>query len=387
MGFAPILTVAGSFRHRRLAAPSAVRATRAWRHVVLFLLTVAIDDARGRGPLLRASSSTSARRRPDLVRISSSSSTASGTASRFSPSSARTSSATTSPAATTASTRRCPIFSRRRFRSPARSAPSSASARSIPSKRELFDIGIAGPIAGFLVAVPVLLLGMSLSRVMALPADTSGFVELGEPLLFKAVAWLFWGTPPDGYSINMHPMAFAAWFGLLATALNLFPIGQLDGGHISYAVLGRKSTLVTLATVAVPDRPHVRLVLVDRLDGAHGRHAASRSARGIRGRSTRTCRSTAGAVAGASFALLMFILCFTPARSSLWISSAAHNSKPVSHGAVTCAREARTRSRRSQPSLQHAQRIDVHRHPPPHLRHPGETSVAAPRASRRGACP
>ena len=52
----------------------------------------------------------------------------------------------------------------------------------------------------------------------------------------------------------MHPMAFAAWFGLLATALNLFPIGQLDGGHISYAVLGRASTFVTLATVAVPGR-------------------------------------------------------------------------------------------------------------------------------------
>ena len=121
----------------------------------------------------------------------------------------------------------------------------------IPGKRELFDIGIAGPIAGFLVAVPVLLVGMGLSRVTALPADTSGFVELGEPLLFRAVAWLYWGTPPDGYSINMHPMAFAAWFGLLATALNLFPIGQLDGGHISYAVLGRRSTLVTLATVLV----------------------------------------------------------------------------------------------------------------------------------------
>ena len=120
----------------------------------------------------------------------------------------------------------------------------------IPGKRELFDIGIAGPIAGFIVAIPVLLVGMSLSRVIALPADTGGFLELGEPLLFKAVAWLFWGTPPEGYSINLHPMAFAAWFGLLATALNLFPIGQLDGGHISYAVFGRKSTLVTLATVA-----------------------------------------------------------------------------------------------------------------------------------------
>jgi membrane-associated protease RseP (regulator of RpoE activity) len=122
--------------------------------------------------------------------------------------------------------------------------------QTIPGKRELFDIGIAGPIAGFLVAIPVLLVGLTLSRLTELPADTQGFVELGEPLLFKGAAWLLWGTPPEGYSINMHPMAFAAWFGLLATALNLFPIGQLDGGHIAYAVLGRKSTLVTLATVA-----------------------------------------------------------------------------------------------------------------------------------------
>jgi membrane-associated protease RseP (regulator of RpoE activity) len=119
----------------------------------------------------------------------------------------------------------------------------------IPGKRELFDIGIAGPIAGFVVAVPVLLVGMALSRLDVLPADTGGVLELGEPLLFQAIAWLRFGAIPEGYSINIHPMGFAAWFGLLATALNLFPIGQLDGGHISYAVLGRKSTIVTLATV------------------------------------------------------------------------------------------------------------------------------------------
>ena len=118
----------------------------------------------------------------------------------------------------------------------------------IPTKRELFDIGIAGPIAGFVVAVPVLLMGVALSRVVRIPQGFDG-VELGEPLLFQAVSWLVWGTTPDGYSINLHPMGFAAWFGLLATALNLFPIGQLDGGHVSYAVLGRKSTAVTFGTV------------------------------------------------------------------------------------------------------------------------------------------
>src|SRR4051812_23926990 len=122
----------------------------------------------------------------------------------------------------------------------------------IPQKRMLFDIGIAGPIAGFLVAVPALVVGIAMSHVVKLPADQSNMMEIGEPLLFKAVSWLFWGTAPDGYSLNMHPMAFAAWFCLLATALNLFPIGQLDGGHISYAVLGpHASTRVTFATVAV----------------------------------------------------------------------------------------------------------------------------------------
>ena len=76
-------------------------------------------------------------------------------------------------------------------------------------------------------------------------------VELGEPLLFKLATWLVWGPVASGYSVNMHPMAFAAWFGLLATALNLFPIAQLDGGHISYAVLGRRSTMVTLVMIGV----------------------------------------------------------------------------------------------------------------------------------------
>src|SRR5439155_19075150 len=91
--------------------------------------------------------------------------------------------------------------------------------------------------------------GIAMSHVVRLPANFVGF-EAGEPLLFKAASKLLWGTIPDGYSLNMHPMAFAAWFGLLVTALNLFPVGQLDGGHICYAVLGRKSTYVTFFTVS-----------------------------------------------------------------------------------------------------------------------------------------
>ena len=121
----------------------------------------------------------------------------------------------------------------------------------IPSKVALFDIGIAGPIAGFVVAVPALFAGLWMSKVVLVPADSSNLLELGEPLLFQFAAWTIWGDVPAGHTISMHPVAFAAWFGLLATALNLFPLGQLDGGHISYAVLGRRSTLVTLATLAV----------------------------------------------------------------------------------------------------------------------------------------
>jgi membrane-associated protease RseP (regulator of RpoE activity) len=120
----------------------------------------------------------------------------------------------------------------------------------IPTKRMLFDIGIAGPLAGFAFAVPALFVGIAMSPVVRVPEALSGY-SLGEPLLFKAAAWLMWGSVAEGYSLNMHPMAFAAWFGLLATALNLFPIGQLDGGHISYAVLGRRSTAVTLGSICI----------------------------------------------------------------------------------------------------------------------------------------
>jgi membrane-associated protease RseP (regulator of RpoE activity) len=74
--------------------------------------------------------------------------------------------------------------------------------------------------------------------------------SLGEPLLFKAASWLVWGKPPVPFEVNMHPISFAAWFGLLATAFNLFPIAQLDGGHIAYAMFGRRATYITYAGLA-----------------------------------------------------------------------------------------------------------------------------------------
>jgi membrane-associated protease RseP (regulator of RpoE activity) len=118
----------------------------------------------------------------------------------------------------------------------------------IRTKPMLFDIGVAGPVAGFIVAVPALFWGLSLSRVDPLPEEFLG-LSLGEPLLFQWAAGLLFGPIPEGESIHLHPMGFAAWFGLLATALNLFPIGQLDGGHIMYAALGRRSTVITLLAI------------------------------------------------------------------------------------------------------------------------------------------
>ena len=183
----------------------------------------------------------------------------------------------------------------------------------IPSKKMLFDIGIAGPIAGFVVAVPALFIGLAMSHVAALPADQGGMVELGEPLLFKFASWLIWGTQPAGFSVNMHPMAFAAWFGLLATALNLFPIGQLDGGHISYSVLGpRWSTYVTFTMVAVALGLSVfayswvvwTFMLVVMLFLFGPRHPRVFDEHMPLGR---------GRLLLAAFAVVMFVLCFTPA--------------------------------------------------------------------------
>lgn len=119
-----------------------------------------------------------------------------------------------------------------------------------PSRTVLFDIGVAGPIAGFVLLVPALFYGMTISNVVPEPTHGS-ILFLGEPPLFQWAMRAVFGTIRDGYTVNMHPMVFASWFGMLATALNLLPFGQLDGGHITYATLGRWSTPISIATVGV----------------------------------------------------------------------------------------------------------------------------------------
>lgn len=98
--------------------------------------------------------------------------------------------------------------------------------------------------------VPALFWGLSMSATVPAPTEGS-LLMLGEPPLFRLGATLMFGTVPDGLTINMHPMVFASWFGMLATALNLLPFGQLDGGHITYATLGRWATPISIATVAL----------------------------------------------------------------------------------------------------------------------------------------
>jgi len=118
-----------------------------------------------------------------------------------------------------------------------------------PTRTALFDMAVSGPIAGFLVAVPLLFWGMHLSNVIPVPADMHGGYSLGEPLLFKLARWTVFGTLPAGSDLNLHPVAFAAWFGMLATAWNLLPFGQLDGGHLTYATLGERARDISLAAI------------------------------------------------------------------------------------------------------------------------------------------
>lgn len=119
-------------------------------------------------------------------------------------------------------------------------------------RKVLFDIGVAGPLGGLVVAIPLLILGLALSDVGAPPPDVKVALQEGNSLLYAALKYLVFGEflPSGGRDVWLHPVALAAWAGLLITMVNLIPVGQLDGGHVSYALLGRRAWGLGYALIA-----------------------------------------------------------------------------------------------------------------------------------------
>jgi len=113
----------------------------------------------------------------------------------------------------------------------------------IYARRVLFDVGIAGPIAGFVVLLPILIIGLAFSRVVP-GIGHQGDLVFGTPLIFHLFQSILFSGVPAG-DVSLHPVARAAWVGVFATALNLLPIGQLDGGHILYAFFGERHRLLS----------------------------------------------------------------------------------------------------------------------------------------------
>lgn len=123
----------------------------------------------------------------------------------------------------------------------------------IPDRRALIDIGASGPIGGFVIAVIAVIVGLKLSTTIPIDemAKMPEAMSLGSSILFHFISSTVLNIDPDKYEIILHPVAFAGWIGLLVTALNLLPIGQLDGGHIVYALFGRKHEIISKITIPV----------------------------------------------------------------------------------------------------------------------------------------
>jgi membrane-associated protease RseP (regulator of RpoE activity) len=118
-------------------------------------------------------------------------------------------------------------------------------------RKTILEIGIAGPLAGLAIAIPLLFYGLATSQVGPPPAG--GYFQEGNSLLYIAAKWLVFGRylPGGGVDVQLNPVAWGAWVGLLVTMLNLLPIGQLDGGHIAYALLGRHAEYLAYAMIAI----------------------------------------------------------------------------------------------------------------------------------------
>lgn len=120
----------------------------------------------------------------------------------------------------------------------------------IATRRALIDIGASGPLAGFAVSVIACIIGLGMSSVVS-ASGSEGALTLGDSLLFSLLSKVVLGIPPDNYDVLLHPVAFAGWIGLFITSLNLLPIGQLDGGHIAFALLGERHRKVSIALLVI----------------------------------------------------------------------------------------------------------------------------------------
>ena len=118
-------------------------------------------------------------------------------------------------------------------------------------RRTVLEVGIAGPLAGLAVAIPLLLYGLTISHVG--PHQPGGYIQEGNSLLYIAAKWLVFGRflPSGGQDVQLNAVAWGAWIGLLVTMLNLLPVGQLDGGHVAYALLGRRADYIAYAMIGL----------------------------------------------------------------------------------------------------------------------------------------
>ena len=116
------------------------------------------------------------------------------------------------------------------------------------TRRVMFDIGAAGPWAGVMLAIPAVIIGLYLSDVTPLDKSAGG-LELGSSLLFAGLSRLVLGVDPSTVNVNLNPIAFAGWLGLFVTTLNLLPVGQLDGGHVIYALFPRRHRTISVLFV------------------------------------------------------------------------------------------------------------------------------------------
>jgi membrane-associated protease RseP (regulator of RpoE activity) len=122
-------------------------------------------------------------------------------------------------------------------------------------RKRILEIGIAGPIAGLVVAIPLLFYGLSISSVGPVPAEylAQGYIQEGNSLLYAGIKYLVFGQrlPYNGVDVQLSSVAWGAWIGLLVTMINMLPVGQLDGGHVAYSLLGKNAVYLAYLVIAV----------------------------------------------------------------------------------------------------------------------------------------